>query len=141
MKIHPARVLVPPVKHILKDGGDRATTETGMMREPDIGRGRFDLISPILERRLAVLYEGGVAKYADRNWEKGMPLSRFYNSAKRHMNQFLEGYRDEDHLVQAIWNLTSIVHLLEMIERGSVPAEYDDFPDFTNKRKDSVDEL
>jgi hypothetical protein len=117
-------------EHALKDGGERETCSSGMMREPENDRGRFDLISPIFLRRLAVLYERGALKYADRNWEKGMPFSRFFNSAMRHMNQFQEGHRDEDHLIQAAWNLSCIVHLLVMIERGKVPKEFNDFPNY-----------
>ena len=114
----------------LKDGGERITSPTGMIREPETDRGRFDLMSPIFLRRLAVLYERGALKYAERNWEKGMSLSRFFNSAMRHMNQYQEGHRDEDHLIQAAWNLSCIVHLLVMIERGKVPREFDDFPNY-----------
>ena len=116
--------------HILKDGGEREVNETGYLREPNSGRGRYELISPIMLRRLAILYERGAEKYDSRNWEKGGKLSRFLNSALRHTLQYLEGYRDEDHLIQAIWNLTCIVHIEEMIKRGELPAEFDDLPNF-----------
>lgn len=116
--------------HILKDGGEREVNETGYLREPNSGRGRYELISPIMLRRLAILYERGAEKYDSRNWEKGGKLSRFLNSALRHTLQYLEGYRDEDHLIQAIWNLTCIVHIEEMIKRGKLPAEFDDLPNF-----------
>ena len=57
-----------------------------------------------------------------------MPLSRFIDSAKRHLEQFIEGWRDEDHLGQALWNLHSAVHTEEMIHRGLLPDELDDLP-------------
>lgn len=124
------------MSHILKDAGEREVNETGYQREPNGGRGRYELISPIMLRRLAVLYEKGASKYAARNWEKGGNLSRFLNSALRHTLQYLEGYRDEDHLVQAIWNLTCIVHIEEMIERGLMPEEFDDLPNYFGEEKD-----
>lgn len=50
----------------------------------------------------------------DRNWEKGIPTSRLVDSAMRHINQFREGLRDEDHIAQAIWNLACIIHFEEL---------------------------
>lgn len=43
------------------------------------------MVSPFAMRRLAQHYENGAQKYADRNWEKGMPFSRYVDSAKRHL--------------------------------------------------------
>ena len=42
-----------------------------------------------------------------------MPFSRLYSSALRHVFQALAGQRDEDHLAQAIWNLTALIHFEE----------------------------
>ena len=135
------------MSHDLKDKGERVEFTTGMIREPNDGRGRYDLISPIMLRRLAILYERGAEKYTkkdetgnvissgERNWEKGGKLSRFLNSAIRHIQQYLEGYRDEDHIIQAIWNLTSIVHITEMIERDVLPKELDDLPNYLIEEK------
>lgn len=134
------------MSHDLKDKGERVEFTTGMVREPNDGRGRYDLISPIMLKRLAILYERGAKKYTriddngkeisgDRNWEKGGSFSRFLNSAIRHTMQYLEGYRDEDHLIQAIWNLTSVVHLTEMIDRGELPKELDDLPNYLIEEK------
>jgi len=86
---------------------------TGAQRDTREGKGRYDLISPIMLRRLAILLEWGAAKYGDKNWEKGMPIDRFLDSAMRHINQFREGLRDEDHLTHAIFNLMAVVHLGE----------------------------
>ena len=102
----------------LPDSGAREAFATGMVREPNLGRGRYDLISPIALRKLAIHYENGAKKYADRNWELGSPLSRYLNSAKRHLEMFQEGCRAEDHLAATVWNCFSILHTIEMIERG-----------------------
>jgi hypothetical protein len=113
---------------ITDDSGARESHESGMVRDTRGGKGRFDLTSPIVAERLAGVYERGCAKYGARNWEKGMPLSRFLDSAKRHINDYelialyqREGIPldqlpdhvnpDEDHLAQAIWNLNSMIHL------------------------------
>jgi hypothetical protein len=75
--------------------------------------------------------EFGAKKYGDRNWEKGQPLSRYYDSAIRHMNKFMMGHRDEDHLAAARWNIGALMHTQEMIRIGRLPVELDDLPDFT----------
>lgn len=113
---------------VLKDSGNRQQFQTGAQRDTQEGKGRYDLLSPIVNKRLAIIMEKGAKKYDDRNWEKGIPLSRFIDSAKRHLDQFIEGYNDEDHLGQAIWNLAGLMHTQEMINRGLLPTTLDDLP-------------
>ena len=50
----------------------------------------------------------------DWNWSRGIPFSRLVDSALRHINQFQRGMRDEDHLSQAIWNLSCVIHFQEV---------------------------
>lgn len=115
----------------LKDSGVREVNEeTGMQRDTRSGKGRFDLIPPTVLRRLARLYEEGAVKYDARNWEKGGSMSRFMDSGLRHMNDYREGWRDEDHVIQAIWNLFGIVHYEEMIERGMMDPKFNDIPSY-----------
>lgn len=109
----------------LKDSGKRENFDTGARRDTREGKGRFDLISPFMLRRLALVMERGAVKYDDRNWEKGMPFSRFTDSALRHINQFVMGKSDEDHLAQAIFNLMAIIHFQE-----AGPAGLDDLPHY-----------
>jgi hypothetical protein len=122
-----------PRDYELKDSGHRRTFETGAQRDRPTGKGRYDLISPLATRRLAVIFEKGALKYADRNWEKGMPICQFIDSAKRHLDQYLEGRRDEDHLGQAMWNLHCAVHMEEMIDRSLLPKELNDLPNYMEK--------
>lgn len=123
----------------LKDSGKREVNETtGAQRDTREGKGRYDLLSPFLEARLARIMELGAIKYDERNWEKGMKLSRYLDSAKRHLNQFHQGYTDEDHLAQAIWNLQALLHTKEMIDRGLLPTELDDLPNYMPVRQDGL---
>lgn len=71
----------------------------------------------------------------ERNWEQGMELSVYMDSGMRHLFKFLEGYRDEDHLVAAIWNLQALLHIEEMINRGLLPKELNDLPNYLPKKK------
>jgi len=66
----------------------------------------------------------------DRNWEKGMPLSVYMDSGMRHLYKFLEGHRDEDHLIAAIWNLQALLHVEEMVKRGKLPKDLLDLPNY-----------
>lgn len=113
-----------------KDSGVHQAFETGARRDSQAGKGRYDLVSPLALERLALVSERGAAKYEDRNWEKGMPISRFLNSSIRHTMQYLEGRRDEDHLGQACWNLTAALHTEMAVARGILPKELYDLPNY-----------
>ncbi len=101
-------------KFVTKNSGKREEFDTGSKRDSREGKGRFDLISPIALRRLAGVYERGATKYGDRNWEKGQKMSRILDSALRHLNEYKEGWRDEDHLAQAMWNVAALIHFEEL---------------------------
>lgn len=88
---------------------------TGAVRDVQQGKGRFDLITPVGERRLARRYEHGANNYGDRNWEEGMPISRCIDSAKRHLNQYLAGDFSEDHLAAVAWNVFAAMHFEERV--------------------------
>lgn len=119
----------------LKDSGNREEFPTGSQRDTRKGKGRYDLITPLGLRRVALLYEAGAIKYDDRNWEKGQPITRYLDCALRHIFGHLEGLRDEDHLAQAAWNLLGALHTEEAIARNLLPTELDDRPDFTKARR------
>lgn len=111
----------------VRDSGKRQEFETGSRRDTREGKGRFDLISPIFEERLALHLEAGAGKYGDRNWEKGQPLMRYLDSAKRHLNKLLQGYTGEDHATAAAWNLMAFIHTQEMLKRRLLPEGLDDY--------------
>lgn len=67
-----------------------------------------------------------------------MPLSRFLDSAIRHLYKHLEGHRDEDHLAAAMWNLHGMIHTEEMVGRGLLPAELNDLPNYLPPDPDAV---
>lgn len=107
--------------YIVKDSGERKQFETGAVRDTGTGKGRFDLIPAYPLFRLAKLYEAGAVKYADRNWEKGIPTGRFLDSAFRHLVNYQDGDRSEDHLIAVAWNIFGLIWTQEQVKRGKLP--------------------
>ena len=109
------------MKYETKDSGKRQDYASGMRRDIQEGKPRFDLIVPkdmpyneTLLYRWAMLMERGMTKYGYRNWEKAdsqEELNRFYASAWRHFVQAMSGEDDEDHFAACVFNLNAIVYL------------------------------
>ncbi len=114
----------------LKDSGKRQEFSTGAVRDTSEGKGAYELISPIALKRLAIILERGAKKYDRRNWEKGIDVERILQSAIRHTYQYIEGYRDEDHLGQAMFNIMAAIHTIEMIDRGILPKDLNKLPNY-----------
>lgn len=87
-------------------------------------------MSPELVKRLGNWLALGAAKYAARNWEKGIPLDRTMASLLRHINEHRAGDRSEDHLAAIECNLMFLVHTEEMIKRCLLPAQLADIPSY-----------
>lgn len=134
-----AKVSIPSPQKIIfevegiNDSGQRISYGEDMaVREPSSGKGRFDLITPFGIQRLARWYELGAQKYSDRNWEKGIPFSRYVDSASRHLNKFIMGMTDEDHLAAAAWNILAIIHHQELGQ-----TDLDDMPHYLTKKEET----
>lgn len=61
------------------------------------------LVTALLE--VAVHFEEGAKKYGECNWQKGIPISSYINSAVRHYLKWLRGDDDEPHHRAFLWNL------------------------------------
>lgn len=114
--------------YTIKDSGQRTEFPTGAVRDLRFGKGRFDLIPWAVIRALAIHFERGSEKYGERNWEKGIPLSKFLDSAARHIGQVIDGRDDENHAIAAIWNLICFYETKLRIQKGELPKELDDMP-------------
>lgn len=108
------------MKYEVKDSGERQQFSTGAVRDTATDKARPDLISPFFLERLGHHLRKGAIKYSAWNWAKGIPNSRCYESAMRHLMQFAQGDIDEDHLSAAAFNIMVIIHNQEVAERGVV---------------------
>lgn len=104
------------LKHFgTKDSGEREVHPSGMQRDVNTGKPRFDLLIPkgvpfedLYLTRVARLYERGAQKYEPRNWEKANSqeeLDRALESAFRHFMQWYAGETDEDHAAAVFFNI------------------------------------
>ena len=50
-------------------------------------------------------FEEGAKKYGENNWQKGIPVHCYINSAVRHYLKWLRGDKDEPHDRAFVWNL------------------------------------
>lgn len=117
----------------LPDSGKRENFVTGSVRDTREGKGRFDLIPIHVLRRLANHFEIGGRKYADRNWEKGQQLMRYYDSAMRHLTTHIDSVsygkaEVEDNLSGALWNIVCLMQTEQWIKEGILPRELNDIP-------------
>jgi hypothetical protein len=107
--------------YITRDSGQRQEFDSGMKRDTQDGKPRFDLLIvdylPYQEQlltRWAALMARGAEKYGEKNWELAdsqSELDRFNASGLRHHMQFLMGETDEDHAAATCYNLNSAVSL------------------------------
>jgi len=113
---------------MFKDSGSREKFKTGAQRDIRRGKGRMDLMPPRALLAISKIYEEGCFKYGNRNWEKGIPLHCFLDSALRHLMNFQEGKKDEPHLWMAGWNILCLIETEERIKEGILPEELNDLP-------------
>jgi 5'(3')-deoxyribonucleotidase len=64
------------------------------------GKNRHDLIPAWALNEVAKVFTAGANKYADRNWEMGMPWSKCLASLKRHLNAFERGVDFDEETTQ-----------------------------------------
>lgn len=97
---------------------------------------RFDLIPPEVEASLAAIYSLGTKKYADRNWEQGLPFSVCVAALKRHLNKFELGQAintedgDKYHLEHVLWWAAALV---TFVQRGR--QDLNDLPAYQSKEE------
>lgn len=70
-----------------------------------------DKIGAMLE--LSRHYKNCLVKYPERNWEKGIPLHSYLDSAIRHYLKWFRKDKDEDHAVAFLWNLVCAIWTLK----------------------------
>lgn len=79
-----------PLSCIYNEPEDHTIFESGARKETE-GKLRYDLIPPEVEKAYAEVLSFGAKKYADRNWEKGIPTDACIAALRRHLAAFQLG--------------------------------------------------
>jgi hypothetical protein len=122
----------------MHDSGKRQDFNSGAVRDTAEGKARIDLISPYAQERVGKWVGKGAEKYEERNWEKGIPISRCIASLERHIQQYKRGCTVEDHMAAIATNAQFIMHYEEMIKLGLLPASLDDLPKYEQQISDGT---
>lgn len=64
-------------------------------RKDDTGKAPYDLLAPEALDAIAQVLQFGAAKYAPRNWEKGMRWGRVFGAAMRHLWAWWRGEKTD----------------------------------------------
>ena len=97
----------------LHDSGERRAFPTGAVRDMAEGKGDMYSLPAAAILRLSKHYEAGAKKYGRLNYQKGIPISAFMDSALRHIFKYLAGHNDEDHLSAAAFNVLGAIQMEE----------------------------
>lgn len=106
----------------IKDSGQRTEFKTRAVRDMHQGKGRYDLLPWTAIHEVSKHFENGAIKYGERNWEKGININSYIDSAFRHLSKYMQGYKDEPHLVAAAWNILCAIQTEILIpEMQNIP--------------------
>ena len=113
----------------VKSSGSEDNYDTGAKRDKQSGKGRMDLLPVDAVIEVSQIFEAGANRYAERNWELGIPLSRYIDSGLRHGFKVLRGDADENHAAMAAWNWLCFIQTRKWIAEGILPPELDNLPE------------
>lgn len=85
-------------------------------------------LPPLALIEVSRVFEAGAVKYEERNWEKGIPLSRYLDSGIRHFYRHLNSEMHEPHLAMACWNFLCMYDTILRIKEGVLPESLNDLP-------------
>ena len=64
---------------------------------------------PTMMLEVAIHFEEGAKKYGENNWQKGLPVNCYIDSAVRHYLKYLRGDTDERHDRSFVWNILCMI--------------------------------
>ncbi len=110
-------------EHVSPTGGRRANA----------GKVPVELVPPSLVLAVARVLGRGAAKYAPRNWERGMEYTVAAASLERHLLAWKSGEDNdpesgEPHMAHVATNAAFLLEYAERVAAGTLPASLDDRP-------------
>ena len=117
----------------MHDSGERMKSQTGAQTDPFHANAAMELLSPYSLWQLSLWLGKGAKKYAPRNWEKGIPFSICVGKLQRHLQEYLAGRTDEDHLAAVGFWWHALTHYESMIALDKLPASLNNLPQYEKK--------
>lgn len=91
--------------------------ETGAIRSSNIGRERYDFISPLALKELAMYLATTENSIAQTNYYLGIPTDACIESLLRHINDYrING--DKKEAVAILFNALALTHTIVLKEKG-----------------------
>jgi hypothetical protein len=90
----------------------------------DAGKPRYDLIPPEVMHGMAAVFTAGLAKYPDRNWERGLEWCRIFAALQRHSWAWLAGEtNDPETGLPHTWHMAACCAMLAATEVRGVGTD------------------
>lgn len=130
-----------------QDVGFKKTAEaetqysTGAQRDSRSGKGALQWVPWDALWLVSNIYENGnkgrskTGDGNDRNWENGMALIDFLQSAMNHITAHIAGDRSEPHISMAVWNLLNYLQTSIWVVLGFRSKELNKLPDHRSNWK------
>lgn len=92
--------VIKSIHSFVNSGDERLLYCTLSLFNEKMGCDKYTLILEV-----AIHFEEGTKKYGENNWQKGIPVHCYIDSAVRHYLKFLRGDEDEPHDRAFCWNI------------------------------------
>lgn len=79
----------------------------------------YNLSHSTMFLEVAKHFEEGAKKYGENNWQKGIPVNCYIDSAVRHYLKWLRGDKDEPHDRAFVWNLMCCIWEVDYREKDN----------------------
>ena len=92
---------------------------------------RYDSSESAMFLEVSKHFEEGAKKYGENNWQKGLPVHCYIDSAVRHYLKWLRGDKDEPHDRAFVWNLLCCIWEVDFSPRAKMKGTpvAEEFPD------------
>lgn len=67
---------------------------------------------------VSIHFEEGAKKYGEYNWQKGIPVQSYIDSAVRHYLKSIRGDDDENHMRAFVWNILCCIWTVKHIKEA-----------------------
>lgn len=106
--IGPSYNILSDISHFIKSGSASSLCDALVIFVRNAyGTGEKDFLAAMLD--LSKHFEAGAKKYGERNWEKGIPVHCYIDSAVRHFLKYAAGEKDEPHGRAFMWNIVCCI--------------------------------